>query len=65
MPAAKVAQMTRDELKEMIDTTVEQKLLELLGEPDEGCLSRNRFARDWCDNKRWFRRASVAGRLKR
>jgi len=31
-----VAQMTRDELREMIETTVEQKLLELLGDPDEG-----------------------------
>ena len=36
MPAAKVAQMTRDEFQEMIETTVERKLLELLGEPDEG-----------------------------
>jgi hypothetical protein len=32
---ATVAQMTRDELREMIETTVEQKLLELLGDPDE------------------------------
>ena len=31
-----VAQMTKDELREMIETTVEQKLLELLGDPDEG-----------------------------
>jgi len=31
-----VAQMTKDELKDMIATTVEQKLLELLGDPDEG-----------------------------
>lgn len=31
-----VAQMTKDELKEMIESTVEQKLLELLGDPDEG-----------------------------
>jgi hypothetical protein len=28
--------MTKDELREMIETTVEQKLLELLGDPDEG-----------------------------
>ncbi len=33
---AKVAQMTKDELREMIEITVEQKLLELLGDPDEG-----------------------------
>ena len=34
--ATKVAQMTKDELREMIETTVEQKLVELLGDPDEG-----------------------------
>jgi len=28
--------MTKDELREMIETIVEQKLLELLGDPDEG-----------------------------
>ncbi len=31
-----VAQMTKDELRELIETIVEQKLLELLGDPDEG-----------------------------
>jgi len=31
-----VAQMTKGELKEMIEITIEQKLLELLGDPDEG-----------------------------
>ncbi|MBC7265107.1 MAG: hypothetical protein H5T64_12240 [Chloroflexi bacterium] len=31
-----VAQMTKDELREMIETSIEQKLLELLGDPDEG-----------------------------
>lgn len=31
-----VAQMTKDELREMIETIVEQKLLEWLGDPDEG-----------------------------
>ena len=34
--AASVAQMTRDELRELIETAVEQKLRELLGDPDEG-----------------------------
>jgi hypothetical protein len=28
--------MSKDELKELIETSVEQKLLELLGDPDEG-----------------------------
>jgi len=31
-----IAQMTKGELKEMIETSIEQKLLELLGDPDEG-----------------------------
>jgi hypothetical protein len=30
-----VAQMTREELQEMLDTTIEQKLLEMFGDPDE------------------------------
>jgi hypothetical protein len=34
--AHKVAQMTKDELSEMISTIVEKKLLELIGDPDEG-----------------------------
>jgi hypothetical protein len=32
----KVVQMTKDELQQMIEATIEQKLLELLGDPDEG-----------------------------
>lgn len=31
-----VAQMTTSELREMIETIIEQKLLELLGDPDDG-----------------------------
>jgi len=34
--SATVAQMTKDEFREMLDAVVEQKLLELLGDPDEG-----------------------------
>jgi hypothetical protein len=34
--AATVAKLTRHELKEIIESTVEQKLLELLGDPDQG-----------------------------
>jgi hypothetical protein len=33
---ATVAQMTKDELREIIETIIEQKLLELVGDPDEG-----------------------------
>ena len=40
--ATKVSQMTQDELREMIGTTVEQKLIELLGDPDEGLSLRKR-----------------------
>jgi hypothetical protein len=47
--ATKVAQMTTDELKEMISAVVEQKLLELFGDPDEGLVMtktlRNRLLR--------------------
>jgi len=35
-----VAQMTKSELREMIESIVEQKLLELLGDPDEGLVIR-------------------------
>ena len=31
-----VSQMSKDELKDIIAMTVEQKLLEMLGDPDEG-----------------------------
>jgi hypothetical protein len=31
-----IAQMTKEELQEMLETTIEQKLLEMLGDPDEG-----------------------------
>ena len=34
--ATTVAEMTVHELREMIETAIEQKLLDLLGDPDEG-----------------------------
>ena len=44
-----VAQMTADELREMIGAVVEQKLIELFGDPDEGLVMtktlRNRLVR--------------------
>jgi len=40
--AATVAQMTKDELRKMIEVVVEQKLFELLGDPDEGLPLRKR-----------------------
>jgi hypothetical protein len=40
--AATVSQMTQDELKEMMASLIEQKLLELIGDPDEGlCIRRS------------------------
>jgi hypothetical protein len=36
MMSTTVAQMTKAELEEMMETTIEQKLLEMLGDPDEG-----------------------------
>jgi hypothetical protein len=42
---ATVGQMSKDELREMIETTVERKLLELLGDPDQG-LSLRKAVRD-------------------
>jgi hypothetical protein len=34
--ASKISEMTTAELKELIEAVIEQKLLELLGDPDEG-----------------------------
>ena len=34
--SARVAELTVDELKQIIEETVEQKLTEMLGDPDEG-----------------------------
>jgi len=34
--ATTVAQMSKEELREMIEASIEQKLLEILGDPDEG-----------------------------
>ncbi len=31
-----IPQMTKEELKELIESIVEQKMLELIGDPDEG-----------------------------
>jgi hypothetical protein len=40
--AATVARMTKHELKEIIESTVEEKLLELLGDPDQGLVLKKR-----------------------
>lgn len=38
--AVTVAKMTKSELKEIIESTVEKKLLQLLGDPDQGLVLR-------------------------
>jgi len=38
--AVSVAKMTKSELKEIIESTVEKKLLQLLGDPDQGFVLR-------------------------
>ena len=35
-----VAQMTKEELREIIEMSIEQKLIEILGDPDEGLAIR-------------------------
>ncbi len=37
---ATVAEMTKEELRDLIESVVEEKLLELLGDPDEGWVLR-------------------------
>lgn len=41
--AATVAKMTKLELKEIIESTVERKLLQLLGDPDQGLVLKKAF----------------------
>jgi len=50
-----VAQMTKEELREIIETTIEQKLLEILGDPDEG-LEIRKAVRD----RLWQHKQAVA-----
>ena len=60
--ATKVAQMTKSELQEMIETTVEQKLLELLGDPDEG-LPLKKLVRDRLSRQKKAVAAGERGKL--
>ena len=43
MPKATVAQMTQDELRIMLGDLIDQKLTEILGDPDEGLVMRKAF----------------------
>jgi hypothetical protein len=55
MAIKRVAQMTQSEFKEMletvVETTVEEKLLEILGDPDEG-LELREAVRDRLNHQR-------------
>lgn len=55
--AATVAKMTKLELKEIIESTVERKLLQLLGDPDQGLVLKKAFK----DRLVRQRKAVVAG----
>lgn len=46
-----VSQMTREELQQMIEVSVENKLLELFGDPDEGLVIRESIRRRLLKNK--------------
>ena len=43
MGKATVAQMTQEELKSMLSDLIDQKLTEILGDPDEGLVMRKAF----------------------
>lgn len=66
----KVKDLTVDQLKELIEQTVEQKLLEILGDPDEGLELREeakaRLKRSFARGRKDIRgipAAEVAGKL--
>ncbi len=52
-----VAQMTKEEFKEMLEAVIEQKLLEMFGDLDEGL----EINESMCDRLLRQRRAVVAG----
>ncbi|MDZ4858569.1 MAG: hypothetical protein SGI88_06265 [Candidatus Hydrogenedentes bacterium] len=43
MGKATVAQRTQEELKSMLSDLIDQKLMEILGDPDEGLVMRKAF----------------------
>lgn len=48
----KVSQITVDELKELIGAAVEQKLVELFGDPDEGLVINNALHQRFLQQKK-------------
>ena len=49
---ATVAEMTKEELRDLIESVVEEKLLELLGDPDEGWVLREEVRKRLLRQKR-------------
>jgi len=47
-----VAEMTADELKQLVGLAVEEKLIELLGDPDEGSVLRESLRKRLLRQKR-------------
>ena len=47
-----VAEMTADELKQLVGLAVEEKLIELLGDPDEGLVLRESLRKRLLQQKR-------------
>ena len=47
-----LAEMTADELKQLVGLAVEQKLIELLGDPDEGVVLRESLRKRLLRQKR-------------
>ena len=47
-----VAEMTADELKRLVGLAVEEKLIELLGDPDEGLVLRESLRKRLLQQKR-------------
>jgi hypothetical protein len=47
-----VAEMTADELKQLVGLAVEEKLIELLGDPDEGSVVRESLRKRLLRQKR-------------
>ncbi len=67
---AKVADMTTDELRKMIESSVEHKLIEMFRDPDEGLELRLEFAeslliqeKEFAEGKRGKPFEEVAARL--
>ena len=52
-----VAQMTKEEFKEMIEASIERKLIEILGDPDEG----SEIRKSVCDRLLRQKRAVATG----